>query len=90
MKMVLSASVLFQQRLGLARKSLVGLLLKKEGGAQRDLCPHCICYCHVDSPWAAEAAQQCGAGSCFDAPMDRLKRESLNTRATKGRLLSTT
>lgn len=84
MKMVLSASVLFQQRLGLARKSLVGLFLKKEGGA------HSVCYCHVDSPWAAEAAQQCGAGSCFDAPMDRLKRESLNTRATKGRLLSTT
>lgn len=28
----------------------------------RPLSTDCVCYYHVDSPWAAEAAQQCAEG----------------------------
>lgn len=36
-------------------------------------------------PGSRDSSAMCReAGSCFDAPVDRLKRESLNIRATKG------
>lgn len=47
---------------GTKKEEFGEFVFKKDGGAQWDLCPHCVCYCHVDSPWAAEVAQQCAEG----------------------------
>lgn len=77
---------------GTNKEEFGGFVFKKRGrSTTRPLSTLCLLLSCGQSLGSRSSSAMCrGAGSCFDALVDRLKRESLNTRATEGRLLSTT
>lgn len=77
---------------GINKEELGGFVFKNRWrSTTRPLSTLCLLLSCGESLGSRGSSAMCrGAGSCFDAPVDRLKRESLNTRTTKGKLLSTT